>query len=74
LMHQIHHKKIPAGIIQSVDQVFEMEAATRILVEADNLRGVRSFVGTHQHLPLLPPPHFGEHTDMVLQSLGIAGR
>lgn len=69
LMHQIHHKKIPAGIIQSVDQVFEMEAATRILVEADNLRGVRSFVATHQHLQLLPPPHFGEHTDVVLRSL-----
>lgn len=73
LMHQIHHKKIPAGIIQTVDQVFEMEAARRILLEADALRGVRSFVGTHQQLQLSPPPHFGEHTDVVLRGLGNLG-
>ncbi len=69
LMHQIHHKKIPAGIIQAVDQVFEMETAKGILLEADSMRGVRSFVATHQHLQLSPPPHFGEHTNAVLQGL-----
>ncbi|MBN8577642.1 MAG: CoA transferase [Cytophagales bacterium] len=69
LMQQIHRKKIPAGIIQPIDRVFEMEAAKQILVEADHLRGVRSFVATHQLRQLLPPPHFGEHTEAVLQGL-----
>ncbi|MCW5909781.1 MAG: CoA transferase [Cyclobacteriaceae bacterium] len=70
LMQEIHRKKIPAGIIQSIDKVFEMEEARRILLEANGFRGVRNFVGTHQPLSLLPPPHFGEHTDEVLKSLG----
>ncbi len=70
LMQAIHGKKIPAGIIQSVDQVFEMEEAQRIVIESGTLRGVRNFIGTHQPIQLLPPPHFGEHTDEVLRALG----
>jgi crotonobetainyl-CoA:carnitine CoA-transferase CaiB-like acyl-CoA transferase len=69
LMNAIHIKKIPAGIIQSVDQVFEMKEAKGIVLDSDGLQGVRNFVGTHQPLQLLPPPHFGEHTDEVLRSL-----
>lgn len=66
LMQQIHTKKIPAGVIQSVSEVFEMKEAQRILIEGNALRGVRNFVGLNQPLNLLPPPHFGEHTAEVL--------
>lgn len=66
LMQQIHAKKIPAGIIQSIREVFEMKEAQRILIEGNNLLGVRNFIGSNQPLSLLPPPHFGEHTEEVL--------
>ncbi|MBX2917374.1 MAG: CoA transferase [Cyclobacteriaceae bacterium] len=66
LMKQIHAKKIPAGIIQSVPDVFAMKEAQKILIESKALRGVRNFVGSNQPLNLLPPPHFGEHTEEVL--------
>ncbi|HNR73537.1 MAG: acyl CoA transferase/carnitine dehydratase [Bacteroidetes bacterium OLB12] len=69
LMNRIHSKKIPAGIIQSVDQVLEMKDTQRILLEGNNLRGVRNFVGSNQNASLLPPPHFGEHTKEVLDQL-----
>lgn len=71
LMQAIHVKKIPAGVIQSVDQVFEMEEAKSIILDSGTLQGVRNFVGSHQPLQLLPPPHFGEHTDEVLRVLGV---
>jgi crotonobetainyl-CoA:carnitine CoA-transferase CaiB-like acyl-CoA transferase len=67
LMKQIHAMKIPAGIIQSLREVFEMKEAKKILLEYDSLRGVRNFVGSNHSLNLLPPPHFGEHTEEVLK-------
>jgi crotonobetainyl-CoA:carnitine CoA-transferase CaiB-like acyl-CoA transferase len=72
LFLQIHKLKIPAGIIQNVREVFEMQAAKDLLMYADSLRGVRTFVAkgkTDKSVQLLPPPHFGEHTEAVLQSL-----
>jgi len=69
LMQQIHAKKIPAGIIQSVSEVFEMKEAQKIMIEGNTLRGVRNFVGSNQPISLSPPPHFGEHTEEILSSL-----
>ena len=72
LFLQIHKFKIPAGIIQNVRAVFEMQAAKDLLMYADSLRGVRNFVAkgkNHKSVQLLPPPHFGEHTEAVLKSL-----
>ena len=67
LMHAIHNKKIPAGIIQTVVDVFEMEEAKKLLLTNRNLFGVANFVASNrQPISLLPPPHFGEHTDEVL--------
>lgn len=73
LMMKIHEEKIPAGIIQNLQQVFEMEEAARLVFQADHVAGVRSFVADtdlfeHRN-DLLPPPHFGEHTEEVLKEL-----
>lgn len=67
LLPRLHQKKIPAGIIQNLQQVFEMPESSSLLLEGDNLIGVKSFVGDvtgnwSSISSLLPPPHFGQHT------------
>ncbi len=73
LMQSLHQKKIPAGLIQNIAEVFEIPKAQEILVGYDSLRGVRNFVARFNHeLPtstLLPPPHFGEHTREIVDGL-----
>lgn len=71
LFLQIHQFKIPAGIIQNVRDVFEMKEAKDLLVMADSLTGVRTFVAQTgiSRIDLLPPPHFGEHTEEILSSV-----
>lgn len=72
LFLQIHKLKIPAGMIQNVREVFEMKEAKSLLMHADGLNGVRTFVATgavDRKATLLPPPHFGEHTEEILRSL-----
>lgn len=72
LIPRLHVAKIPAGVIQSMEQVFEMPEVQALLMEGAGLRGVRSFVahspGDEMH-SLLPPPHFGEHTEEVLRTI-----
>jgi|APTNR8051073442_1049403.scaffolds.fasta_scaffold00005_223 crotonobetainyl-CoA:carnitine CoA-transferase CaiB-like acyl-CoA transferase len=70
LLLKIHQYKIPAGIIQNVKDVFEMKEAKELLMQSDGLTGVTTFVAnvSGYRLPvtgLLPPPHFGEHTDEI---------
>jgi crotonobetainyl-CoA:carnitine CoA-transferase CaiB-like acyl-CoA transferase len=70
LLEQIHQAKIPAGIIQTVTEVFNMEVAQQLMLVNNNLKGVISFVASNrQSVNLLPPPHFGEHTKEILDSL-----
>jgi crotonobetainyl-CoA:carnitine CoA-transferase CaiB-like acyl-CoA transferase len=73
LLPKLHAKKIPAGIIQNLQQVFEMKEAKDLLIRNDSLLGVRSFVGVTGDLKpvtsLLPPPHFGEHTEEIMFQL-----
>jgi crotonobetainyl-CoA:carnitine CoA-transferase CaiB-like acyl-CoA transferase len=73
LLAKLHAKKIPSGIIQNLQQVFDMPEAEQLLIKQDALVGVRSFVGiTDDRIPatrLLPPPHFGEHTEQILKSI-----
>lgn len=71
LFLQIHKLKIPAGIIQNVREVFEMETAKELLINSEGLQGVRTFVanGVDRKTALLPPPHFGEHTEEIVKGL-----
>ena len=74
LMLKINAHKIPAGIIQNMKEVFEMNEAKELLIKSDELTGVKTFVskmtGTWQPVSdLLPPPHFGEHTQEVFNQL-----
>lgn len=71
LFLQIHKLKIPAGMIQNVREVLEMKEAKQLLLNADSLTGVRTFVAqsSNEKISLLPPPNFGEHTEEILAAL-----
>lgn len=74
LMAKINAHKIPAGIIQNMKEVFEMNEAQELLIESDDLTGVKTFAtkmtGNWQPVTdLLPPPHFGQHTEEILSQL-----
>ena len=74
LLPKLHAKKIPAGIIQNLQHVFEMPEAKQLVMENNNMKGVRNYVGkvTGGSSPLtnlLPPPHFGEHTNEIAKLL-----
>lgn len=72
LFLQIHKLKIPAGIIQNIREVFEMQSAKDLMLYADSLRGVKTFIANGmdtKNIHLLPPPHFGEHTEQILKSI-----
>lgn len=76
LMEELNRKKIPAGIIQHLEQVFGMPEARELLMDSDGVMGVRNFVGKDAGdwmldagRSILPPPHFGEHTEEVLRQL-----
>jgi crotonobetainyl-CoA:carnitine CoA-transferase CaiB-like acyl-CoA transferase len=74
LMKKINQLKIPAGLIQSVEEAFSIQEAKEISMESGNLIGIKNFIAHGSGLPepnekLLPPPHFGEHTQQVLAEL-----
>lgn len=73
LFLKIHTLKIPAGMIQNVREVFEMKEAKELMMSAEGIQGVRTYAGvSSEQLPgtnLLPPPHFGEHTHQILDSI-----
>lgn len=72
LFLQIHALKIPAGMIQNVQEVFEMKEAKNLLINSNGMQGVRTFVATGNNYTrnaLLPPPHFGEHTAEIVNSM-----
>jgi crotonobetainyl-CoA:carnitine CoA-transferase CaiB-like acyl-CoA transferase len=70
LLGKLHHFKIPAGIIQNMRQVFEMGEAKELLLTSNELKGIKNFVAKNSNdqfpkVSLLPPPHFGEHTEEI---------
>lgn len=75
LMAKIDFHKIPGGIIQNVKEVFEMPEAKEILLNKGKSTGVKTLIakisgtGYQHHYNLLPPPHFGEHTQEILSQL-----
>lgn len=74
LMESLHALKIPAGIINNIQQVFETPQAKELLVQVEDLVGVRTFVAQSHCITkkqLLPPPHFGEHTHEILEQVSM---
>ncbi len=72
LLPRLHSAKIPAGTIQNLKEVFEMPEAKELLIQSNDLKGLKNFVGSPiewRTQQLLPPPHFGEHTDEILKML-----
>lgn len=71
-MELIHKKKIPAGLIQNLRQVFEMPEARELVLQVDGLMGVRTYAGLQNFATrtnLLPPPHFGQHNAEIMALL-----
>jgi len=72
LMDSISKAKVPGGIIQNMQEVFQMPEVAELILDRPNLLGVRTFAAVSplwETDSLLPPPHVGEHTDEVLSSL-----
>ena len=73
LLRELHKKKIPAGLIRTVRETFELPHANELLMRQNELTGVRGFVGrgSKPHsIQLNAPPHLGEHTQQILLRLG----
>jgi len=69
LMKLIHERKIPAGLIQNLEEVFEMKEAKELLMHSGEFIGVRNFVAGNSKVNLLPPPKLGEHNEKILKDL-----
>ncbi|MGE0772463.1 MAG: CaiB/BaiF CoA transferase family protein [Cyclobacteriaceae bacterium] len=73
LLRNLHAKKIPAGSIQNLKEVFEMPEVATLVMSAAGLKGVRTFVATPSGFSntssLTPPPHLGQHTEEVISKL-----
>lgn len=72
LLKLLHSEKIPAGIVRNMREVMADAAVAELLLEDGAIRGLRSFVAhgdrkSFSHV--LPPPHLGEHTAMILADL-----
>ncbi|MEQ9415099.1 MAG: CaiB/BaiF CoA-transferase family protein, partial [Cyclobacteriaceae bacterium] len=64
--------KIPAGIIQNVREVFEMDEAREILILGEHLKGIRNIISnSNGKLPdvtgITSPPTFGQHSEEILR-------
>lgn len=73
-MTKCNQLKIPAGIIQNLKDVFEMEEAHQILIHGEELKGVRNVISiSDKKLPdiegLSLPPSLGQHTEEVLRDM-----
>lgn len=64
LVPEMHQAKIPAGVIQNLEQVFQSEEAKELLLEGDGLKGVRTYAAKHAAMErtkkLTPPPSLGK--------------
>jgi crotonobetainyl-CoA:carnitine CoA-transferase CaiB-like acyl-CoA transferase len=73
LIQHCNHRNIPVGIIQDMEEVFEMPEIHHLVLRGGDLAGVRTFAAhlDQTTVTLSPPPHFGEHTVAILQDLNI---
>lgn len=78
ILGMLEDKKIPAGGVFNMREVFEAPEATEMLLEGQyeegrQIRGVRSISfsasATHPATYLCPPPHYGAHTREILRDM-----
>ena len=70
VLEKLHRANVPAGIIQNMQEVFELPEANALLLDAQNIKGIRTFVASNkENLSLAPPPHFGQHTTEIINRL-----
>ena len=75
LMPRLIAENIPAGIISNLQDVFSSSDLEHLLLTGPATTAVRTYVGKNGKSaaePLLPPPHFGEHTAQILTELGFS--
>lgn len=70
LLKKLHESNIPAGSINSMKEVFEIDEAKEMIIEAYTDRGkfvraVRTVVFSRGNI--LPPPHYAQHTVSILR-------
>ncbi len=75
-LEQLNEKNIPAGSVCDMEEVFEQPEVQELLIEATSvqglaLKGLRNAVFVSEceskKIEILPPPHYAEHTEMVLR-------
>ena len=79
-VYELDARGVPASLVRSLDEVFAAPESQHALAEvADAKRGALRYVRTpiemsHTALrtPTDPPPHLGEHTDVILAELAAA--
>ena len=69
LLQKLHEKKIPAGSINNMEEVFKIKESEEMIVEGKttrglNVRAVRTVVFSREDIS--PPPHYAEHTNFIL--------
>lgn len=74
ILRKLEEKKIPAGAVNNMQEVFEAKEAQEIIIDKNNLKGVRSAVFKINHHTmnndeLKMPPHYGEHTVEICKNL-----
>lgn len=66
LLQILHQHQIPSGIVQSVGEVLDSDFASRLLMDVELIRGVRTAAFSHSQIQLTPPPKLDEHRDEIL--------
>ena len=74
LIRSFREKKIPAGLIRDLREVFTDAEEAAFILRSGAFTGVRNFVASLHNAeggdPLSPPPHLGQHTAEVFSMLG----
>lgn len=69
LLHSLAKNNVPAGAINSIDEVFNLEETKSLLFNKDGKQGVKTFIAkglSNTEITLIAPPHLGEHTKNIL--------
>lgn len=76
LLRILHRHNVPAGGVFNMQEVFEQPEAREMIIEGKTtdkriIRGVKSIAfrmgNFHGEVPLTPPPHYGEHSTVILK-------